>query len=310
MKVGYRHEALLYAGDEDFVRATLPFLRAEIEAGHPTLVVVDQTKIELLREALDGARDAVTFADMAEVGHNPARIIPAWRDFVAAHADGAVRGIGEPIAAWRGADELVECQRHESLLNLAFADAADFWLLCPYDTSVLPASVIDEALRSHPFVTERSSHTESRRYAPVEDMSLFSTALSEPPADALDLAFRLGPLDELRRVVGREAERAGLSGDRTGDLVVAVNEVASNSLRHGGGEGRLRVWSEPDRVVCEVRDSGVVTDPLVGRVRPSSDRLDGRGVWLANQLCDLVQLRVTPSGTIVRMHMARDVAPD
>jgi len=308
VKLGYRHEALVYSGDAGFVRETVPFLRAAIEAGEPTLVVVDQPKVEALRDALDGERDAVAFADMAEVGHNPARLIPAWRDFVAAHPNRAVRGIGEPIGPWRGPDELVECQQHESLLNLALADAAALWLLCPYDASVLPASVIDEAFRSHPFVMERSSRIESPWYAPVKDMSLFAASLSEPPADALDLAFRVGPLDEVRRVVAREAERGGLSDDRTRDLVVAVNEVASNSLLHGGGEGRLRVWSEPDRIVCEIRDPGIVTDPLIGRVRPSSDRLEGRGVWLANQLCDLVQLRVLPSGTVVRMHMVRGIA--
>ena len=56
---------------------------------------------------------------MAVLGHNPARIIPAWRDFADAHA-GPIRGIGEPIWPGRGADELVECQLHESLLNVAF----------------------------------------------------------------------------------------------------------------------------------------------------------------------------------------------
>jgi MEDS: MEthanogen/methylotroph, DcmR Sensory domain len=44
-----------------------------------------------------------------------------------------LRGIGEPLFATRSADELVECQRHEALLNLAFQDAPGFWLLCPYD---------------------------------------------------------------------------------------------------------------------------------------------------------------------------------
>ena len=77
---------------------------------------------------------------MAHVGHNPARIIPAWHEFVAQHAAPGVRlrGIGEPIFPERSADELVECQRHESLLNLAFADADAFWLVCPYDTQLAP----------------------------------------------------------------------------------------------------------------------------------------------------------------------------
>ena len=77
------------------------------------------------------------YADMSELGQNPARIIPAWRDFVDA-GDGQAsprRGIGEPIWVGRSDVELIECQRHESLLNVAFDEAPTWWLLCPYDTS-------------------------------------------------------------------------------------------------------------------------------------------------------------------------------
>jgi hypothetical protein len=38
-------------------------------------------------------------------------------------------------------------------------------------------------------------------------------------------------------------------------LVLAVDEVATNSLRHGGGRGTLRIWRDADAVVCEVRDA-------------------------------------------------------
>jgi hypothetical protein len=43
-------------------------------------------------------------------------------------------------------------------------------------------------------------------------------------------------------------------------------------------------------------------EPLVGRVRPTPDAQSGRGVWIANQLCDLVQIRSGRSGTVVRVH--------
>jgi anti-sigma regulatory factor (Ser/Thr protein kinase) len=89
------------------------------------------------------------------------------------------------------------------------------------------------------------------------------------------------------------------------DLTLAVDEIAANSLLHGGGRGVLRVWAEPDTLVCEVSDEGVIRNPLVGRVRPALDRLGGRGFWLANQLCDLVQVRSGPAGTVVRLHVRR-----
>ena len=96
--------------------------------------MVGSRKLALLREALGERADGVEFADMEVIGRNPARIIPAWRRFVSDHASGnggGMRGIGEPIWADRGPDELAECQLHESLINLAFAAADSFRLVCP-----------------------------------------------------------------------------------------------------------------------------------------------------------------------------------
>ena len=133
----FRHEALLYAGKDDFLKRTVPFIREGVEAGEPALVVLNADKLRALQSELNGHAEGVHFADMAAIGANPACIIPAWREFVDDHAGGGrpMRGIGEPICPDRTSAELVECQRHESLLNLAFADTPSFTLLCPYDTS-------------------------------------------------------------------------------------------------------------------------------------------------------------------------------
>jgi anti-sigma regulatory factor (Ser/Thr protein kinase) len=114
---------------------------------------------------------------------------------------------------------------------------------------------------------------------------------------------RLDALGAVRRFVGRFAERAGLGGDRTADLLLAVHEVATNSVRHGGGRGRLLLWQEPGMVLCEVRDEGRITAPLAGRERPRLGQVGGYGLWLANQVCDLVQVRAYAAGGVVRLHM-------
>jgi anti-sigma regulatory factor (Ser/Thr protein kinase) len=36
---------------------------------------------------------------------------------------------------------------------------------------------------------------------------------------------------------------------------------------------------------------------------PEPGQLGGRGLWLANQLCDLVQIRCSPAGATVRLRM-------
>jgi hypothetical protein len=196
----FRHFALLYRDDDEFLAGTVPFIREGVEAGEPALVVVNARKIDLMRTALEGHADAVQFADMADIGLNPARIIPAWRDFVDCHAGTGrrFRGIGEPIWAERSPAELVECQRHESLLNVAFAGQPAWSLLCPYDTSALDDAVIAEAHRSHPVVVQGSTQLESPHYLDIDEVAPFDGALPDPPGEPPELVFHIGPLEMVR----------------------------------------------------------------------------------------------------------------
>jgi anti-sigma regulatory factor (Ser/Thr protein kinase) len=164
--------------------------------------------------------------------------------------------------------------------------------------------VIQEALRSHPFV----AHGGARRAGDDRGAAAaapFDAPLPEPPGDPAELAFAAGPLGDLRAFVARHAVRGGLGAHAAADLVLAADEVASNSVRHGGGRGTLRIWGDDGAVVCEIRDAGRLDDPLAGRHIPPLDGDSGRGLWLANQLRDLVQLRTLPGGTVVRLHMRR-----
>jgi anti-sigma regulatory factor (Ser/Thr protein kinase) len=302
----FRHEAFFYAGEQEFITGASAFLHDAVRAAEPVLVVVSSRKIDLLRKRLKADAGQVFFADMADVGTNPARIIPAWSDFVSEYGDRPLRGIGEPIWAERSPAELVECQRHESLLNIAFAGSSSFTLMCPYDTTALDGDVIDEARRSHPFIRRDGGPCTSEDYLGVETLSRpFSPPLPDPPAFAVELAFQVGSLGGLRSLVVREALQAGLGEARADDAAVAVNEVASNSLRHAGGWGVLRIWQTTDTLVLEVSDNGHIDEPLVGRTRPRIDTPGGRGLWMVNQLCELVQLRTLSTGTTVRMHMRR-----
>lgn len=304
----FRHEALLYAGEDEFVTETASFLRAGVEAREPALVVVSARKIDRLREALGRDADDVAFADMADVGANPARIIPAWHRFVAEHAPAGarVRGIGEPIYPSRAPEELVEAQRHEALLNLAFADARAFWLVCPYDTTALDPAVIDEAFRTHPHVTGGGVDGVSEEFRGLDEIAgPFRAPLPAPPASAATISFATeADLARLRRFVVEQLTQRGMTTERRGDLTIVVNEIASNSLRHGGGDGELAIWTDDGRVVCEIRDGGTFADPLADRRPPSDDQPGGRGLWLANQLCDLVQVRSLETGTVVRLHLS------
>jgi anti-sigma regulatory factor (Ser/Thr protein kinase) len=300
----FEHAALVYDGHEQFAAAVVPFVRAGIDAGEPTMVAVGGDRIGSLRDGLGAAADAVRFVDMAELGRNPGRIIPAWHDFVAEHPDRPVRGVGEPVWPGRSPAELLECQLHESLLNLAFAGREQFNLVCPYDADALDGAVVHEACRSHPAVVAAGGRSESTSYRGGNALLAPFDAPLPPPRGRVDaFAFDRNSLDELRRLVRHRAGVAGLTAGRAEDFVLAVNEVAVNSIRHAGGQGVLRVWSEDGELVCEVRDPGVVDDPLVGRRAPEWQQDGGWGLYIAHQLCDLVQLRSGSLGTVVRLHM-------
>ena len=302
----YRHEALLYSGVAEFRAGTVPFLRRAIGEGAPALVMVSSEKNDLLRRDLGGEAALVEFADIAETGRNPARIIAAWHEFVRSH-DGAgqLYGIGEPVYPGRSPAEVAECQLHEALLNVAFDAATPFWLLCPYDLEALAADVVGEAARHHPFLARGGAQQASSTFRPIDPASPFDRPAPPRPGGLESLSFTTGGLGRVRTYVARRAQLAGLPRKEAMALVLAANEIATNSLQHGGGRGELRVWSENGSLICEISDRGHITSALAGRLPPALDGADGGGLWLANHMCALVQIFSAPDGTVVRLHQSR-----
>ena len=269
-------------------------------------MAVSRTKIERLRALIPSVDDKARFVDMVEVGSNPVRIIPVWREFVDEYAESGIRmrGIGEPIWAERSAEESVECERHEALLNLALADDAPLWLLCPYDVDSLNESVIREVERNHPYLERRGEHQMSEAFRGLEDIAApFDEPLPPAPASAQRRSFSSAvDLAELRRFVAATASRFGLGEERVTGLVLSADEVATNSLKHGGGSGTLKIWRDDLAIICEVRDAGRLDAPLAGRVKPHGEADSGFGLWLAGQLCDLIQVRAFREHSVVRLH--------
>jgi anti-sigma regulatory factor (Ser/Thr protein kinase) len=301
---GFAHRAFFYSGDSDYLCTTEPFVREACEAGDSVLVVVPPEKIELLRDALGSEARSVTFEDVDEVGHNPACIIARWREFVDRHASstGGVRGIGEPLSAQRRAIEVTECHQHESLLNRAFAPGTRLDLICPYDVDGLDPSVVDDARRTHPHLIERGARVDSHSFDGDDAELWLQAPLPAPPADANTFDFDEASLRTVRATSSSVALDSGMREDRVADLVLAVNELATNSVSHGAGSGTLTIWADNGSVICDVFDTGRLIDPLAGRRRPDPRSIGGRGLWLANQLSDLTQLRRTSDGTRIRLH--------
>ncbi len=302
------HEALFYQDPDTYLRTCLHFLREGLNRAEPALVAVPGPNLELLRSGLGVDAVDVRFIDMSEAGRNPGRIIPGvLRAFVNTNPGGRVRIIGEPIWAGRTATEYPSCVQHEALINLAFAGVPAA-ILCPYDAGRLGGKALADARRTHPVLVERDARVPSPDYG---DPGLVAVAsqlpLPDPPEWWGDMfVFRgAGDLPAARRFVRDLAIRSGLSRDRADDLSMAADAVATNTVEHTGQPGVLSIWQQDDSVVCEVTDSGRITDRLVGRTPAAPHQSRGRGLLLVNALCDLVQLPTggLAAGTTVRMHV-------
>jgi anti-sigma regulatory factor (Ser/Thr protein kinase) len=300
---GFHHEAVFYSEPGEYLAGTLPDIREALDGGGSVLAAVGDDKRELLGDALGGYAERVRFIDMERLGRNPACIIPACREFVS-DADAPLLGIGEPVWPGRSDAELVECRRHESLLNLAFAGTSDWRLLCPYDADALDAPVLADARRNHPHVFESGACQVSDDFTETATVLAWDGVLPEPENTPVTLPFTGEDLLLVRASVTERARHAGFDDERMADLVLAVNELVTNTIRHTGGRGVLRMWLDYRTLLVEVIDDGHIEDPLAGRERPPDADGGGRGLWIVNHLCDLVQLRSSRAGSVVRLHMS------
>ncbi len=306
-RTGFSHEAMLYQGPDDRVQQLAAFIGEGLALDETPCVVVDTDTIGRLAASLGHDARSVRFEDMRVVGRNPGRLISVWTDLVQelTSTGRRIRGVGEPIWAARSAEELTECGRHESLLNLAFADGPAWRLACPYDISDLAPALVEQARQNHPTVTVDGSSDVSEGYhSPDNAPAQLTDALSAAPPWAESWELSVAVLAKIRRAVVRLGRSAGASATRVDDLALALDEVASNSIRHAGG-GVARLWRTDDALIGEVEDSGTITDPLAGRRRPAPGSTSGFGLWLAHQVCDLVQVRSTTAGTLVRLRVSR-----
>ncbi|GAA2402599.1 sensor histidine kinase [Actinomadura vinacea] len=302
----FAHPALFYRGRDEFLAGTVPFVLAGPDSGEPVAVAVPGPRLALLRDAVRAASGStaarVTWIDMSEAGRNPGRIIPGvLRAFSDRHSAARVRIIGEPIWPGRSPAEYPACVQHEALINFAFA-GREATVLCPYDTAGLDEDTVADARATHPSIVDGDGERHSAEYAPGRVFQDWNRPLPVPPGIEAT-PFDLDSIPAIRALAVRRGAALGLGAARAGDLELAVNELAANSALHGGGTGVLRIWTEDGHVVCEIRDAGLLTDPLVGRRPAGMSTEGGRGVLMVNHLADLVRVHTGPKGTTFRVYM-------
>jgi anti-sigma regulatory factor (Ser/Thr protein kinase) len=308
---GVRHQAMIGGDSAECVEAALNFVEDGLRQGEAVSIGLSAALGRRLGRVL-GSQRLVAYFDMTELGRNPGRIIAAMLDFARTHAGGTqaardqsgppLRYVSEPFWAGRSDAERAEAARHEALVEPALA-GAPATVLCVYNADRLDADTLACAQRMHPVVITGGEPRASAEYVGSGVVPpQCDRPLAPPPPGATRLVYR----DDLRAVrdtVAGCAARAGLAPGRTTDLVLAVSEVAANTLRHTQDRGTLHVWQASEEIICQIADSGQIADPLAGRRRPAADSFRHGGLWVVNQVCDLVELRSGPDGTTVRMHV-------
>jgi anti-sigma regulatory factor (Ser/Thr protein kinase) len=296
---GLNHHALFYRDQREYLAFVTGFVRDGLTSGEAAFIAVPGAAGPLLQGPLGGESGQLSYADMAETGRNPARIIPELRTFLDHHRGQHCRVVTEPVWPGRSDAELQETARHEALINVAFAETPVSFL-CAYPAGALTDPALGWAQCTHPSVISEGEPGPSAHYADGLPPDC-DKPLPAPPASAEKLSYSTD-LWPIRSMVASHADRSGLSGDRTTNLVLAASEVAANTLRHTDGGGTLHVWRNGHELLCQLADQGWITDPLAGRRRRPAIE-SGHGLWLVNQVCDLVEVRTGRAGTTIRLHM-------
>lgn len=299
----FDHLGAPYYSTEEYAAITVGFVRAALTQGNPVMVAVPGQNVEVVRQGLDSDATSVLFADMAVAGRNPGRIIPGVLiNFSDRHGGRRVSIIGEPTWPDRSPIEYPACVTHEALINAAFA-GRDAEILCPYDANKLTPAAVADANGTHPILCDARRRWRNASFEdPDTTVARFNESLTAPPgADQMTIGD-VSTLASVREFVAHRARAAGLAPDRVQSMVVAVNELATNTTRHTEGPGQLTVWTEDRMLVCQVSDCGHLSDPLAGRIPPRDGQDGGYGLVIINQLVDLVRVHTSPGRTTIRLY--------
>ena len=304
----FEHWACIYDDDSQFLDTALPFLADGLRLGEPVLAVTTPANLELLGGALGQRSANVDYAESAFFGRRPPRRVAAFYRYWKGGPDSSpgrrVRILAEPVWAGRSAREITAWTRMESALNATLASTS-ISMICPYDARTTDPGILADALRTHPGQVAGTRQSPSPQYAePAAFARSCDTApLAQPPDGAETFGFD-GDLRGLRRFVLGSAGAHGVGGDRAGMLVLAVSEVGAYLKSRWPASATVRTWEQPGAIVCDFRQPGAsISDPFLGMRPAELAPGDGDGLWLANQICDWMDIRSDAAGSTIQLQI-------
>lgn len=278
------HDAFVYDTDDAYVSTLVPLMRRAIAAGDTVMSVVPAHNAALLRHALGADADEVGFVAADQWYDHPVTTIARYDEVLRRQPAGVSAFVVGEVQFGDHQSDWTAWTRYEAALNevLKHHDAR---VICPYDARSLPAPVLDHARCTHPHLVTATGAEASAEYLAPEELFALLPPTVEIPSDppALDLAVDTN-LRAARRAFVDVANACGIAPLVVADLTLALSEVLSNAIEHGGGAARLRVWTADGGLTCVVDDTGPgIDDPLLGYSGPPAGSASGYGTWIARR---------------------------
>ncbi len=311
--VRLEHAAGFHASAADLVDQLVPLTAQALERDEPLATALQPATEQALADRLDGrlaSEDRVVRLrqpDPGPAGASAQTVAARWALELRALSVATGRPVtvlNEHAAALDGADGRFWTEL-DAALNVALADLP-VHITCFYPELPLHLEILDGARRNHPLLlTDGELRHNPGHHDPRAVLAARPAArppLLGPPD--VRLSFSAWRLHEVRRMVEEALSGRSYERERVEDIVLAVNELATNAVEHGSPEGHLSLWTGGHGLLCEIDDGGTLRDPLPGLQAPHPAEPRGRGVWIARQLCDSLHVWTDARGTHVRVHAA------
>jgi anti-sigma regulatory factor (Ser/Thr protein kinase) len=305
------HVGVLYTSDDELRDLLSPYLAEALRRREHLLMVISATAERVLRDALGGDADRIQWGGAGLTCNRLGRMFASFGDYL---AERYRAGLPTRVIAEPGSDisptRLNQYLRYVSMACEIYG-AYGYPMLFLWDERRYSPEVLAHVRAVHPRLLGGDGMTINTEYRePIDYLTANATSAPAAPDD-LDLDVHLESADglaELRRCLRSWGATTELSDGDTDDIVIAVDEIATNALEHGQPPARVRGWSTADAVFVRVDDHGRIGIPAtIGYVRPPTDARRGRGIWMARHLADVLTTHNSPTGTTVALRFPRSM---
>jgi anti-sigma regulatory factor (Ser/Thr protein kinase) len=296
---GFRHNALVYGSQDEYLARAVPFLKEGIEAGEGAVVAHTKPGLAMMREALGPDAEHVRFVDVSSAYTRPARTLAAYHEVWARQLQQTptLRAVAD-VQFGSDPAEWDLWMGYEAVFNRSFVHLPA-WVICSYNADGTPDAIIEGVWQTHPEVVTDEGWNASDRFEDPDELLRRVTPDPLPLPELRSIPFGRD-VEELRERLAHELVADGVAEARVLDMLLAATEVATNALQHGGGVEEVRVGRADGRFVCEIVDHGDgFDDPAAGYLAPREGI--GTGLWVARQLTWLIEFFRSPSGFTTRI---------